>query len=211
MRGFGVASCVCMCALAFGRQTREGRQPWHCLHVLTRARALGSLTTQGPRASHTHTHTPAPPPNSMPPRCSPPLTKRPVTPPPPTHLEGALLEAVGDPVRAYLRRRPDTIRAIVSLLTADGGGAGRGEGEGGDAGGGGGGLLEELGAVAAGGGAAGAGAGAAWVSEGEGDEAAIRLLQGLEQGGERGEWSEHCACVTLWPCATSRCSMRMNV
>jgi len=42
---------------------------------------------------------------------------------------GAILGAVGGPIRAYLRQRRDTIRCIVTMLTADeedpdGGGAG---------------------------------------------------------------------------------------
>jgi hypothetical protein len=115
----------------------------------------------------------------------PPLTATPW----PAHA-GALLDAVGEPVRAYLRRRPDTIRAIVSLITDDGGGD---DGDDGAGGGGAGGLLAELaGAGGLGGGAGGAAGGGrggpgAWAAEGEGDEAAIRLLQGLEQGGGTGE------------------------
>jgi len=88
---------------------------------------------------------------------------------------GTLLDAVGEPVRTYLRRRPDTIRAIVSLLTDD-------SDEGGEGGGGGGGLLEELAAAAMPGGVGGSGGAGSWVGEGEGDEGAIRLLQGLEAG-----------------------------
>eukprot|EP00879_Flechtneria_rotunda_P025193 GHRR01026760.1.p1 GENE.GHRR01026760.1~~GHRR01026760.1.p1 ORF type:complete len:416 (+),score=172.02 GHRR01026760.1:704-1951(+) len=124
---------------------------------------------------------------------------------------GLLLYIVSEPIRAYLRSRPDTIRSIVSMLTGDGPDAAEGAGSS---------LLEELQeqqlrgdgamagdnfAAAAAGGAAGAGlaggmpAGAAaalagmaavepgkrvrynWcMSETEGDEAALRLLEALE-------------------------------
>lgn len=33
---------------------------------------------------------------------------------------GVILDAVGDPIREYLRSRKDTIRCIVTMLTDDG-------------------------------------------------------------------------------------------
>ncbi|KAK6921994.1 Anaphase-promoting complex subunit 2, C-terminal [Dillenia turbinata] len=51
---------------------------------------------------------------------------------------GVFLEAVGEPIRDYLRRRKDTIKCIVTLLTDGSGGNTNGSGNPGDS------LLEEL-------------------------------------------------------------------
>ncbi|PWZ21547.1 Anaphase-promoting complex subunit 2 [Zea mays] len=51
---------------------------------------------------------------------------------------GVFLEAVGEPIRDYLRGRKDTIKCIVTMLTDGSGGSGSGTGNAGDN------LLEEL-------------------------------------------------------------------
>ncbi|MQM13545.1 hypothetical protein Taro_046471 [Colocasia esculenta] len=51
---------------------------------------------------------------------------------------GVFLEAVGEPIREYLRRRKDTIKCIVTMLTDGSGGNATGTGNTGDS------LLEEL-------------------------------------------------------------------
>lgn len=51
---------------------------------------------------------------------------------------GVFLEAVGEPIREYLRRRKDTIKCIVTMLTDGSGGSATGAGNTGDS------LLEEL-------------------------------------------------------------------
>ncbi|KAF6265130.1 hypothetical protein COO60DRAFT_1116784 [Scenedesmus sp. NREL 46B-D3] len=133
---------------------------------------------------------------------------------------GLLLDTVSEPIRAYLRSRPDTIRCIVSMLTEDnhdqvggsgssllqelqaqqqqqpggtgssaaGGGSGAGFGPATGSGLGPGGLSAAVGppsAVAAlsnaGSGKAGARVMFNWcVSEAEGDDAALRLLEALQ-------------------------------
>ena len=90
-----------------------------------------------------------------------------------------LLDVIGQPIREYLCSRPNTIRCIVSMLTADP------SGEDDEA-------AEGLGLGSAllrggpeGGVAEGAGSGAAagaFTSEAEGDEAAIKLLEALAEG-----------------------------
>lgn len=119
--------------------------------------------------------TASPPPNPTPQHKMPHPILSPLSP----HLPGKLLDAVCEPVRVYLRRRADTIRTIVSLLTEGDGTSGEG------------GLLRELageedGSHAGDGStaavmAAAARSGASWVtSEAEGDDAALRLLEALE-------------------------------
>jgi anaphase-promoting complex subunit 2 len=51
---------------------------------------------------------------------------------------GVFLEAVGEPIRDYLRGRKDTIKCIVTMLTDGTGGNSGGSGNAGDS------LLEEL-------------------------------------------------------------------
>lgn len=51
---------------------------------------------------------------------------------------GVFLEAVGEPIRDYLRGRKDTIKCIVTMLTDGSGGNANGSGNPGDS------LLEEL-------------------------------------------------------------------
>jgi hypothetical protein len=99
----------------------------------------------------------------------------------PVSFADELLDVIGQPIREYLRSRPNTIRCIVSMLTAEpsaeDGEAAEGLGLGlGSAllrGGPEGGAPEGPGAGAAGG---------AFTSEAEGDEAAIKLLEGLAEG-----------------------------
>lgn len=127
---------------------------------------------------------------------------------------------MSEPIRSYLRSRPDTIRCIVSMLTEDstdadggpgsslleelqaqqaaasasGGGSGFGSGVGGLAGPG---TLaaaappSSVSALSAAGGKSGGRVEYNWcVSENEGDDAALRLLEALQAGPEAGEQAE---------------------